>query len=649
MTKWIRWSGLIGFVAVSALIVCFWLFAAGPLTKLAIESFGSDALGAKVDVADVSFGFNPMTITVTGVQLTDKDKPMENIFSFNRAIANIEPFPLLLGKAIIPELTLEGVATGTPRGISGALVKAAAKKEADKKSDDNIAQSAQTNAEPESKALPSADEILERESLLTEQAGDAFENAYENHSKAIEQALANLPTDNSIKQYETRLNQILKGKFKSLEDFKQRKKDLDALKAQFKQDKQAIADAKSAISQGKSDLKQKFDTLKSAPKQDLNNIKSKYTLDGAGASNLTALLFGDDAGGYAQTTLEYYEKVRPLLVDDEAKATKDELKAKRLEGRFVQFKTDRPQPDFWVKTMHFTMSLPKMGDQAQSLGEVAVTVLDITHQQEVINRPTLVQGQGINLNKIQSLTINGVLDHRASPGKDSFTLEVNDWQLSKVKLGLAGLKMDSSLTDISAKGFVSSGQLDVNGQARFNQAKFSSKDRTVLAKEMVAALKTIKTFTVNAQAKGDLTDPSMSINSDLDKQLSAAFDQRIAQKQKELESKLKAKLNDKLMSYAGDYQDQLKQLNLTEGSLSSKGKAIEKLGKQELANYEDQLKAEAKEKADAEKARAKAKADAEKARAKAKADAEKARAKADADRKQKELEKKAKEKLKDLF
>jgi uncharacterized protein (TIGR03545 family) len=89
MTKWIRWSGLIGFIVVSALIACFWLFAAGPLTKLAIESFGTDALGAKVDVTDVAFGLNPMTITVTGVQLTDKDKPMENIFSFDRAVANI--------------------------------------------------------------------------------------------------------------------------------------------------------------------------------------------------------------------------------------------------------------------------------------------------------------------------------------------------------------------------------------------------------------------------------------------------------------------------------------------------------------------------------------------------------------------------------
>lgn len=631
MTKWIRWSGLAGFIIVSALIVCFWLFAAGPLTKLAIESFGSRALGAKVDVADVSFGLNPMTITVSGVQLTDKDKPMENIVSFETAVANIEPFPLLLGKAIIPQLSLEGVATGTPRSESGAIKKTNKKQTEKSSSADSKPAADDTSAEPKSQTLPSADEILERESLLTEQAGDAFEKAYESHSQNIEQSLANLPTEDSIKQYEVQLNKLLTGKFKNLEDFKQRKRELDALRNQFKQDKQAIADAQQAIAQGKSDMKEKFNALKAAPKQDLNNIKSKYTLDGAGASNLTALLFGEDAGGYAQTTLEYYEKVRPLLVDEATQATKAELKAKRLEGRFVQFETDRPQPDFWVKTLTFTMSLPQVGQPSQSLGDVAVNVLDITHQQDVINRPTLVKGKGVNLRNIDSLTINGVLDHRTSPGKDSFTLEVQNWQLNKVKLGLAGLRMDNSVTDVSAKGVLIDGQLSASGQARFNQATFSSKDRTMLAKEMVAALKTIDTFVVNGRAKGPLTDPSMSINSDLDKQLNSAFDQRIAQKQQELENKIKAKFNDKLMSYAGDYQAQLKSLNLTEGNLASKGDALEKLGKQELSSYQDQLKAEAKAKADAEKARAKAKA------------------KADAERKRKELERKAKEKLKDLF
>lgn len=628
MTKWIRWSGLLGFIVVSTLIVCFWMFAAGPLTKLAIEKFGTDALGAKVDVADVEYGLNPLTITVTGVQLTDKDSPMENIMSFEQAVANIEPFPLLLGKAIIPDLALSGVATGTQRSISGAIStpkKAKAPKETDQENS-NDASGSKEKVKSED-TLPSADEILERESLLTEQRGEAFKQAYEYHAKTIEDASKNLPSGDAIKQYEKQLDAILKGKFKNIDDFKQRKKQLDELKAQFKQDKQAIAQAKRAFKEGKTDLKQKFKELKSAPSEDLDNIKSKYTLDGDGASNLTALLFGDEAGGYAQTTLEYYEKVRPLLVDEEAREEKAELKAKRLEGRFVHFDTDRPLPDFWIKSMSFTMTLPSISEATGSLGELAFEIVDISHQQDVINRPTLLKGKGINLATIESIVIDGVLDHRTKPGKDSFTLAVNRWQLDKVKLGLAGLIMDFSLTDIGAKADFSAGNMAVNSQIDFHQTLFSSTDRTVLAKEMVLALKTIDAFKVNLNAKGKLSDPKVKINSDLDKQLSIAFDQRIKQKQKELEAKLKDKLNKKLLSYAGEYESKLESLNFSEGNLSEKGDALEKLGKAEISSYEDQLKAEAK----------------------AKADAKKAKAKADADKKKKELEKKAKEKLKDLF
>jgi uncharacterized protein (TIGR03545 family) len=642
MKKWIRWSGLVGFVSVVTLVAVFWLFALGPLIKMAVEKYGSDAVGAQVNVADISLGFSPLSLTITGVQVADKDAPMENIVSFDTAVATLEPFPLLLGKAIIPDVKLTGVTMCSVRNYSGALVAEKSKP----KSDNNESDSSESESDSkksdeqqvESKALPSADEILEREKLLTMIYGEAFEGAYQQRKKEIDDALANLPSEKALKNYETDLNRILKGKFKDVDDFKQRKKELDALKAQFKKDKQSIADAKRAISEGKSDLKQKWSQLKGAPKQDLANLKGKYTIDGAGASNLAALLFGDDAGGYAETALGYYEKVRPLMIDDEAKADTKALKDKRLDGRFIHFETDRPLPDFWIKTLSFTMALPAMAKGSDSMGQVAVKVKDITHQQDVIDAPTRLWATGQNLKRIKSLKLTGLLELRTSPGKDSFDLNVEGWNLSNMKLGLAGLKLVSSNLQVQANAVFSDGEMNTVGNGLFKQSKFDSKDRTTLAKEMVAALKNVDQFKVTAVAKGELTDPDVNLKSDLDSQLNKAFDKRIDQKQAELENQLKKKLNDKLLSYGGDYTEQLKDLNLIEGSLGSKSDSLEKLGKTKLSSYEDQLKAESK-----------AKADAKKAKAKEKSDAKKAKAKADAEKKKKELERKAKEKLKKLF
>ena len=634
MTKWIRWSGLIGFSTVVVLIAGFWLFALGPLMKMAVEKFGSDAVGAQVNVDDISLGFSPLSLTIKGVQVADKDAPMENIVSFETAVATLEPFPLLLGKAIIPEMKLTGVAMGTARSRSGALVLTdVIKSDASEDKKETAAEQEKQVSESslDAKTIPSADEILARETLLTVTQGEAFETAFETHKKSIDQAVSELPTEKTIKGYEAQLNSILKGKFKDVDDFKQRKKDFKALQSQFKKDKAAISTAKRVISEGKSDLKQKWSQLKSAPKQDMANLKGKYTLDGAGASNLAALLFGDDAGGYAETALSYYEKVRPLMVDDEAKADKQASKDKRLDGRFIHFETDRPLPDFWIKTLSFTMALPEFPKDSGSMGQVAVKVVDITHQQDVIDAPTRLWANGQNLKNMKSLKLTGVLEHRASPGNDSFDLVVEDWKLSNIKLGLAGLKLVSSNTYVQANASFSNGEMNVMGNGLFKQSMFASKDRTVVAREMVAALKNVNEFTVSATATGELTDPDVSLKSNLDNQLNKAFDKRMDQKQVELELKLKSKLNDKLLSYAGDYESELKSLGLTESSLGNKTESLEQLGKTKLSSYEDQLKAEAKAKADAKK---------EKAKAKAKADKEKKRA---------ELERKAKEKLKNLF
>ncbi|EAT11585.1 TIGR03545 family protein [Bermanella marisrubri] len=638
MLKWIRWSGIAGFLVVMALIASFWLFAAGPLVKMTIEYFGSRTAEAEVNVEDVSFAFNPLAIEITGVQVADKDAPMTNLFSFDKAVATIEPLPLLVGKAVIPELVLDGVATGTERSRSGALIEKSTESQQQAKtsqeSDDNTEDKAFTYDPTTKDKLPSVDEIVTRENLLTEQRGKALEQAVKDHEMAINQAEDNLPTEDSLKDYEQRLDQILSGRFKSVEDFKQRKRQFEDLKQQFKQDKQAIRNAKQTIETAKSDLKQKWSALKRAPKEDINNIKNKYTLDAQGTANLTALLFGDDMGGYAATALKYYEMARPYLVNEELKATKTEAKAARLEGRFVHFETDRPVPDFWIKQTRFSVKLPEATDksgQLRSMGNVKVRIQDITHQPDVINKPMTLLATGTDLTTMDALTLKGRFDHRRAVndgrGEDKLNLTIENWRLYEMKLGLAGLSIEETNTQVSANAVLVGRDLNAQGVMTFSKSAFSSSDRTVLAKEMLAALRTIDQFNLEASAKGEFNDPDLRIASDLDRQLENAFDERIDQKQAEFEQKLKDKLNEKLLSYSGDYQAQLKDLNLAEGRLSDKQEALENLAKAEISSYQDQLKAEAK----------------------AKAEKEKAKAKAEADRKKKELEEKAKKALKDLF
>ena len=121
MIKWIRWSGLISFVVIITILVLLWLLAAGPLIKMALETAGTKVAEAKVDIHHVDLTLNPLGVVVEGIHITDADNPMTNLISIDRTDADLALIPLLLGKGIIENMSMTGVAFGTERTQSGAL------------------------------------------------------------------------------------------------------------------------------------------------------------------------------------------------------------------------------------------------------------------------------------------------------------------------------------------------------------------------------------------------------------------------------------------------------------------------------------------------------------------------------------------------
>ena len=624
MKQWIRWSGLAGFLAIGALFVLGWLFAAGPIIKYSIETFGSQAAKAKVEVANVGLTFDPFGIEIEGLQVANADKPMENLLQFERAVADIELLPLLLGKGIVNEVALTGLAFSTARQTSGAL---------DNVDDADESSSAEEKSESKDKdtntlaqqALPTAEELLSREPLLTEQRGRAFKNSYETIKADSDKAIAALPDSKALASYEDEFNRITSGKFDSIKDFQQRKKEFDVLKKRIKQDQKAISEASKVLSNGKTELQNQWSDLQAAPSEDFDNLKNKYKLDGNGVANLSRLLFGDQVGQWSKQGLYWYEKARPFLISDDVSDEEGqaEIEVVRSKGRFVHYETDRPLPDFLIRQVNLAVEL--------DVGQIAVKVFDITHQQNVIGRPTRIIATGRELKDIQSLDLTGSLDHRAAPGKDVFDLTIKGMALNNYDVGAMGLKLDRSELGIMGHAELVAGELDANTTAQFTNAKFSSKDKTQVAIEMAKALAKIDRFDIEAEAKGELTAPGVSIQSDLDTQLSQAFSQRLKEKQQELEVQLKKSLNEKLLSYAGDYKQQLQAMDLENGSLADKQDKLKQLANSELSSFQDQQKAEAKRKLEQKKK------------------AEQDKAKAKLDEKKKQLQQETKDKLKNLF
>ncbi|MAE34490.1 MAG: hypothetical protein CMH97_04410 [Oceanospirillaceae bacterium] len=616
MTKWMRWSGLLGFLAVVGLIAALFIFLLPFLIKSGIEFAGTKLAGAKVTVDDADVTLSPLGVRLQGLQVADARAPMMNLLEFDEAIADLELAPLMIGKAISNELSVSNLRFHTERETSGALEVVTTEDEEEK---------SPSLKEKASEALPSVDEVLARETLGTPQAGEALKSAWSENSQRVDQAFDKVPDDNSIAEYEDRIRAITSGRLESLEDFRERKKKLDDLKEQFKQDREAVRDARDVVRSAKSEVSEKLAALRNAPSEDLAYLKDKYQLSGAGVSNITGLLFGDDAANWAREALYWYEKIKPYLESDseEDAAEQEDEKAPRLAGRFVHFPSDDPWPDFMIRSARLTG--PFDG------GQLVISGRDITHQQTVTGRPAVFTASGDGLQKIGDLDGRLVLNHTLGNSKDTLTLAISDWKMAPLNLGVAGAKLASSRVKLDATAEVIRGELDADLDANVTQAKFTGDGQTLFARELNGALQGINTFNVDAGVTGRLKNPDVSFGSDLDRQINSAISQRIRAKQDEFEQRLKNRLNDTMSEYAGEYADELQLLAAMEGSLDDKLSALKDLASAELEDFKAQQEREAREKLDAEKAAAE----------------EKARKEAEA--RKKELKDQAKDKLKNLF
>lgn len=638
MKQWIRWPGAVVFLVLSALCVAFAMFAANPIVRYVIEDQGSKANGAKIEVQDVGLSLFPLGLHLQGLAVTDAKNTMQNAVWMDDIHAKLEVAPLFVGKFIISELGVTGMAFNTPRKESGALP-------VEEKASGDAAATEKKDDEPfiSKKDLPSADEIMARETLLTIERGKAFKNTLSTRKDEIKTATDQLPNDQSLAAYKRKINALTSGRLTSVDDFVQRKKALDQLKADFERDRAAIASARQVIQQSQKDIKQQLAELKRAPGDDLTRLKSTYTLDAGGISAVSGLLFGSEVKYWTRQALYWYERIKPFLPKP---STEEEEPAQPIiPNRYVHFPTNNPWPDFLIRSLDVSASVPA--------GNFAITLLDVTHQQNVLGRPMRVSLNGDDLSSVQSLSMDGSIDWRSEASQSSINLAAKDWRLDNQSVADGRLSMNNALAQVKGVAVFTKDVLQSDINIRVSNAKLATSGSDRLSKELGRALASISSFNLDANIKGKPSKPDVSVSSDLDRRLSAAFTARLKQQQQKLTCEIKARLNAKVAEYAGDHAKQLNKWLAQDQSLEQKMKEIKQLAGTKLESFAEQQKREAKEKADAEKARLEAKKKAEIDKLNAKKEAERKRLeqkkREEEERAKKKAANKAKEAFKGLF
>ncbi|OUR90501.1 hypothetical protein A9Q81_18580 [Gammaproteobacteria bacterium 42_54_T18] len=548
-------------VVLFVLLAVLW-FIPAPAIKWAIETYGSEHVGAKVDVEDVSFSWLSAGLAIEGLQVTDPSAPMENMLVIDRMAAELDVAQLLNKKLYFDELAIEGVGVGEVRAESGALSKHVSTLP-EESSGFSLA----------SLGLPSADELVAQEKAIYENKINAYKEKLAAKQRAIEEAITALPNEDALNGYKARIKKAKDsakgplGKFAALKDFKRIQKDI-------KKDVKKVREVQQLIKNTLADLRKDYELLKGLPNQSASEIVKSLGLEDSMVAGAGQTLLAGRFDAWVQQALGYYNVMA---------GGKDGLPGEASDIETNSPNTIKTTPDFLIKKVLLSGALRQGGREGEMSGEV--TNLNEAPSLSPESTTVTLKAAGVAFGK---LALNGIIDHRkVGEEEDTFTLSVSDstlenYSLSEqsdmaliLKKALLSTQVNASVNKLSMLDMaIDAGFSNIDLAVNSEGAGSSDSD---VQQAIIEALKETKDIRLQGKATGPLDKLTLSLKSNLDDVLSNAVSKAVNNKVDALKGEVSKKLQDELAKQMAPLKEKLGKVAGLESQASDRKNAVEGL------------------------------------------------------------------------
>lgn len=646
----IRWEALIPFLIVAALTGAYFHFFFDTHLRLGLQWGLSTAIGAEANVGDVKTSFWNAHLRIREIELTDAETPTQNSLSIGEIRFGMLWDALLRAKIVINEAVVEKIEFAKPRKKKGwvkppepppvddgrpsklaqeadKLKGQALEKVQDQYSDNVFGDLAAVLGGADSQAQLGKIE----ESLASKKMAQELEARIKAKQNEWQTRIKGLPQGSEFQALGDRLSKIQTKDFKTPQELEKSLREFDEV---FKE-----ADAKIKIVQKAGDdleadlksLDQDLKNLEAQIKADIKKLELHFKIPQFDAKALTLGLFRQYVDPYLrkfQTYRALAEKYVPPNLMKKGSGDPDPAIQPRPRANGISYEFGRPNsyPFFWLKRT----AISSQAGMSAYAGNIKGEILDLTSNQVIINRPTLVRVEGdFPASQILGMKTNLMVDNRKAESLIELLFALSSYpvngktlvQNQDVKIGFAkatgGLDVKASLKGLK--------DLDLKLDSRFSQLAYdvSAKDSQLdtLLKNIFQAVSVV---TVDGRLSGILPRISLDLNSNLGPELRRGLEREVNAKIAEARAKIEKYVQDEVGKTKAQIDKELAQL---------KAQAEKEIAK--LRAQADSQKKKAEEQAN------QAKKDAENQAEKAKKDAED-----QARRKVEEEAKKAAEQLK---
>lgn len=596
----IRFEAIVPVAIVFALMFAYFKFFFDHHIKLAIEFGGTYANGAEVNVGSLKTSFINASLDIKNIEVTNKEKPVENIVQVGGIHFKATWNGLLRGKVIIPLASVEDIMINTVRKRAGRVLPP-------KKSSESSMESVKGSAlAVTQKALDGSifgdiaqvasgtdykDKLKEMEgNLKTSQFVTKMEAELKEKEKLWKERIDKLPHKEEIKALEDRVKAIkVDGKdpvavLNAVKEIEQIYKEVDS---KIK----AIDESKNALNGDINAYKNIYGDIKKYVDEDIKDLEAKMGIPSLDPKDLAMRIFGRQFGKEVQRVEKYMRVAREYMPPPKKERPPELTPREREVGRNYKFPKTNHLPKFWIAKA----SINSKASSGGFSGTVGGEIIDITDDQKSLGRPLQAKltGEFPNSN-IFGVIIHAIIDHTTEIPKESGQIKVGAFPLKNVMLSQSkdvtfgfGEATGSSELNVALQ----QENVDIKFNAGFDKISYVIEAEKAKAKEILTGVANgLGALTLNGGATGTWKSLDFSLGSNIGERLQAAlkaeFDKQVAELKTKLREAVNKKVDGEKQKLLAKVQDFEKQFGV---SLKDKESAINSL-KQKLNEEKDKAK-----------------------------------------------------------
>lgn len=551
----IRLEAIVPFLIVTGAVALYFALFFDSHLRRAIEWGATQANGAEVNIGHLRTSFLNATFEMGGTQATDPKLPARNRFEIARVGFHASWDALLRGKLLVEHAAVTGISVNTERKSPGRVLPppregggpgwgsqiiGLAKKQLSQSSLGDIARLLE--------GMDPAAGLKQLEGeLKSAQHAERLKADLAQKEAQWKKALESIPSEKDLAALQSRISAI-PTRVSNPAEVPAKLNEARTVVSEAESKVNGVRTAGDSLSSDVNGFGGAIGKIDELVKQDIADLEGKLKLPKLDAKSIAEQLFGPLVLDKVARVEGYVAQAR-ARIPARKKGEPAPKPAPRAEGRLYEFpRQGMSYPRFWIRRTEISST----GTASAFGGDVRGELLDLASDQALTGKPMVLELRGDFAKQlVRDLSLRVTVDHRGENPSESLVARVGSYPVPEQNFSESGgvrfgIGKATGATELKAS--LQGERIELESVNRFSAVDYRiSAENKILESTLKSVVSELPTFGVDASLKGTLTDPKISISSNLASAIEKGFARqlqaKVAEARQRLEGMVRAKVD----------------------------------------------------------------------------------------------------------